>query len=44
MLRFSGPFRVMQRPELVTTRRPAAATAAELGQRSDGTRKKMERK
>ena len=31
----------MQRPELVTTRRPTAAAAAELGQRSSGARKKM---
>ena len=38
--RFSGQIRVMQRPELVTTRRPAAAAAAELGQRSSGARKK----
>ena len=30
--RFSGQIRVMQRPELVMTRRPAAATAAELEQ------------
>ena len=38
--RFSGQIRVMQRPELMTTRRPAAATAAELGQGSSGARKK----
>ena len=38
--RFSGQIRVMQRPELVTTRRPAAAAAVELGQRSSGARKK----
>ena len=38
--RVSGQIRVMQRPELMTTRRPAAATAAELGQGSSGARKK----
>ena len=30
----------MQRPELLTTRRPAAAVVAELGQGSSGARKK----
>ena len=30
----------MQRPELVTMRRPAAAATAELGQGSSGARKK----
>ena len=30
----------MQRPELMTTRRPTAATAAELGQGGTGARKK----
>ena len=40
--RFSGHVRLMQRPELVKTRRPAAA-AAELGQQYSGERrKKME--
>ena len=34
----------MQRPELVTTRRPAAAAAAELEQGSSGARKKMEKR
>ena len=38
--RFSGQIRVMQRPELVTTRRPAAATATELEQRNSGARRK----
>ena len=38
--RFSGQIRVMQRPELVTMRRPAAAAAAELGQGSSSARKK----
>ena len=33
--RISGQIRVIQRPELMTTRRPAAATAAELGQGSE---------
>ena len=34
----------MQRPELVTTRRPAAAAAAELEQGSSGTRKKTKKR
>ena len=38
--RFSGQIRVMQWPELVTMRRPAAAAAAELGQGSSSARKK----
>ena len=39
-LRVSGQIRVMQRPESITTRGPAAATAAELGQGSSGARKR----
>ena len=40
--RFSGHVRLMQRPELVKTRKPAAA-AAELGRQHSGERrKKME--
>ena len=42
--RFSGQIRVMQRPELVTMRRPAAATAAELEQGSSGARKKTKKR
>ena len=34
----------MQRPRLTKIRGATAAAVAELGQRSDGTRKKMERK
>ena len=41
--RFSGQIRVMQRPELVTTRRPAAATAAELEQHGSRERKESEK-
>ena len=41
---FSGQIRVMQRPELVTARRPAAAAAAELEQGSSGARKKTKKK
>ena len=36
---FSGQIRVMQRPELVTTRRPGAATAAGLEQHGNSERK-----
>ena len=39
--RFSGHVRLMQRPELVKTRKPAAA-AAELGRQHSGERRKME--
>ena len=42
--RFSGQIRVMQRPELVTTRRPAAATAAELEQHGNSERKETTEK
>ena len=38
--RFCGHVRVMQRPELVKTRRPAAATAVELEREHSGERKK----
>ena len=34
----------MQRPELVTTRRPAVAAAAELEQGSSGARKKTKKR
>ena len=37
---FSGHNRLMQRPELVRTRRPAAATATELERKSSGARRK----
>ena len=40
----SGQIRVMQRPELVTTRRPAAATAVELEQHGNSERKEMTEK
>ena len=41
--RFSGHVRLMQRPELVKMREPAAAAAAELGRQHSGERrKKME--
>ena len=41
--RFSGHVRLMQRPELVKMRKPAAAAAAELGRQHSGERrKKME--
>ena len=42
--RFSGQIRVMQRPELVTTRRPAAATAAELEQHGTVRGRRRQRK
>ena len=34
----------MQRPELVTTTRPAAAAAAELGERGRGARKETKKR
>ena len=39
--RFSGPTRLMQRPELVKMRRYATAAAAELEQQRSSERKKM---
>ena len=39
--RFSGQIRLMQRPELVRTRRSATAAAAELERQRDSERKKM---
>ena len=42
--RFSGQIRVMQRPGLVTARRPTAAAAAELEQGSSGARKKTKKR
>ena len=41
---FSGQIRVMQRPELVTMRRPAAATAAELEQHGTVRGRRRQRK
>ena len=38
--RFSGHVRVMQRPELVKMKKPAAAVATELGRQHSGERKK----
>ena len=38
--RFSGHIRVMQQPELVKMKKPAAAAAAELGRQHSGERKK----
>jgi len=38
--RFSGHVRVMQRPELVKVRKPAAAATTELERQHSGERKK----